>query len=90
MGRCHDVPRVAGLLHDPRRRMVEDYMAEVSKDLCTRHDETAKSDLKVVYTAMHGVGCPFASELMERFGYSKGLILGKSLSSRLWFTFSKG
>ena len=82
-GRCHEVPRVKGLLEDPRDRIIEAYMSELSQDLCTRREETAKSGFKVVYTAMHGVGLPFASALMTRFGFSRGLIPGKTMNSSL-------
>lgn len=73
-GHCHEVPAVKGLLHDPREAMIEAYMSELSRDLCTRREETEKSDLKIVYTAMHGVGWMFASELLKHFGFSKNLI----------------
>jgi len=32
------------------------------KDLCTKSEENKKSNVKFVYTAMHGVGYPFAVE----------------------------
>ncbi|XP_026194269.1 phosphoglucomutase-2 [Cyclospora cayetanensis] len=71
---CRSFPGDADLLQDPRESIVEAYMSAVSRDLCMRRKETAQSNLKVVYTPLHGVGLPFATELLARFGFSKGLL----------------
>ncbi|KAL8427507.1 hypothetical protein Efla_000544 [Eimeria flavescens] len=73
-GVCSEKAKTEGNLKDKREEMIEAYMSEVSADLCSRRRETEKSELKVVYTPMHGVGLPFAAELLKRFGFSRGLI----------------
>ncbi|KAL8270634.1 hypothetical protein Esti_005455 [Eimeria stiedai] len=76
-GRCHLHTGEGGELLDGQEDVVEEYMSAVSADLCSRLEQTTKSDLKVVYTPMHGVGLPFVTELLRRFGYAKGFIPGK-------------
>ncbi|KAL8442128.1 hypothetical protein Emag_006633 [Eimeria magna] len=76
-GRCHPHTEEEGELLNGQEDVVEEYMSAVSADLCSRRELTAKSDLKIVYTPMHGVGLPFVTELLKRFGFSKGLIPGK-------------
>lgn len=58
---------------DPYDMMFKSYMDEITDDLCTRKAQTATSDLKIIYTAMHGVGYPFVAEILKRFGYERNL-----------------
>lgn len=60
---------------DPYNSIFSSYMDEITADLCTRKEETSASDLKIVYTAMHGVGYPFVEEILKRFGYEKNLFI---------------
>lgn len=53
---------------DPYRDVFTSYMDVITRDLCVSKKETAASSLKIVYTAMHGVGYPFVSEILNRFG----------------------
>jgi len=69
-----------GLLKDTSKivdlydESVGSYMTEIPKDLARKPEATAKSNLKIVYTAMHGVGYPFVSQIVEKFGF-KNLIV---------------
>ena len=45
------------------------YFAEMEQTLCFHKATNASSDLKIVYTAMHGVGTPFAKRAFEVFGH---------------------
>eukprot|EP01069_Polyplicarium_translucidae_P003769 Polyplicarium_translucidae@DN2403_c0_g1_i1.p2 len=54
---------------DPYDEMMTAYMTDMPTELCSRRDETEKSTLRIVYTAMHGVGTPFVREIMKRFGF---------------------
>ncbi|KAK3839746.1 MAG: hypothetical protein J3R72DRAFT_402106 [Linnemannia gamsii] len=62
-------------LVDPTEELVPAYFKEVDS-LCIAKEANTASETKFVYTAMHGVGYPFAKEVFERFGF-KPLILTK-------------
>ncbi|KAG0241492.1 hypothetical protein B0O80DRAFT_443510 [Mortierella sp. GBAus27b] len=48
--------------------LVPTYFEQV-QGLCNSKEANAASDTKFVYTAMHGVGYPFAKQVMEHFGF---------------------
>jgi phosphomannomutase len=50
------------------------YFKEMVNTLCFQPEKNSKSDLKIVYTAMHGVGTPFTTKAFEVFGH-KPLIM---------------
>ncbi|KAF9351102.1 Phosphoglucomutase-3 [Mortierella sp. NVP85] len=55
-------------LVDPTENLVPAYFEQVKK-LCTSVEANAASNTKFVYTAMHGVGYPFAKRVFENFGF---------------------
>ncbi|KAF9439306.1 Phosphoglucomutase-3 [Entomortierella beljakovae] len=55
-------------LIDPTEKLVPAYFSEVD-ELCISKEDNAASDTKFVYTAMHGVGYPFAKRVFENFGF---------------------
>mmetsp|Transcript_13744 Transcript_13744/g.27334 ORF Transcript_13744/g.27334 Transcript_13744/m.27334 type:complete len:457 (+) Transcript_13744:114-1484(+) len=71
-----------GLLKDPSEKseevlqsMWDAYTETISKELCTKKALTSQSTLKIVYTAMHGVGCEFVKRTVEAFGFSLDRLL---------------
>lgn len=51
--------------------MIEQYMTQATAALCRHAKENADASLArvgICYTAMHGVGTPFTTALMQRFG----------------------
>ena len=59
------------LLIDPEADATLDaYFAKVASSLCRFHDRNAASELKIVYTAMHGVGFPYTSRTLAEFGFA--------------------
>lgn len=75
-GTCVQAPG-GGTVEDLRNEMWKSYTEQISKTLCARHSETSSSPLRVVYTAMHGVGTPFAKAVLESFGCTSGIVDGK-------------
>ncbi len=61
-----DQLREQGLLHDIPASLFEDYLKELDKN---RLYHANHRDLKIVYTAMHGVGKKYAYAVLDRFGY---------------------
>lgn len=63
--------RANPLVTDPTDAMVEAYLAAGESRLC-RHKaangDAGQARVGVTYTAMHGVGLPFATAMFERFG----------------------
>ncbi|KAF9977951.1 Phosphoglucomutase-3 [Actinomortierella ambigua] len=55
-------------LVDPTEELVPAYFSEVQR-LCVDKAVNAASETKFVYTAMHGVGYPFACRVIEEFGF---------------------
>jgi phosphomannomutase len=45
------------------------YFAQMARTLCFQRPANAAADLKIVYTAMHGVGAPFAARAFAAFGH---------------------
>lgn len=70
------VDKASGLLLDvgrivnPFDKIFEAYLDDTCAMLCRRKATTAASNLKIVYTALHGVGDPFVGAIVQRFGYS--------------------
>jgi len=60
--------REQGLVKPIPSEVLEDYYGELLAQ--RRHPDAAK-DVKVVYTAMHGVGGIFVKEILERAGYEQ-------------------
>ncbi|CAO3613777.1 unnamed protein product [Mucor hiemalis] len=56
------------LVSDPTDQGVIDAYFEEVKDLCKYRSDNETTDIKFVYTAMHGVGHPFAKRAFECFG----------------------
>ncbi|KAG5460988.1 MAG: phosphoglucomutase 2-like 1, isoform CRA_b [Olpidium bornovanus] len=54
--------------------MIDRYFGEV-KALCHHEPDNASTSLKFVYTAMHGVGAPFAQKAFASFGFKEFLIV---------------
>ncbi|GAA5913424.1 phosphoribomutase PRM15 [Sporobolomyces salmoneus] len=54
---------------DGTQAMISKYIAMTEK-LATRKEINAKTPLRFTYTAMHGVGLPFAQAAFESFGFS--------------------
>ncbi|KAK4701303.1 phosphoglucomutase, partial [Phenoliferia sp. Uapishka_3] len=50
--------------------MKEAYL-EMAKSLCHHKEDNAKSELVFTYTAMHGVGLPFATAAFKAFGFKE-------------------
>jgi len=67
------VPRAFGFHHESispvAPGIIDDYFAEVGSS----RPSPCESDLKFVYTALHGVGGRFVAEIFERFGH-RGLV----------------
>ena len=45
------------------------YFAQMARTLCFQRPANAAADLRIVYTAMHGVGAPFAARAFAAFGH---------------------
>ena len=56
------------LISDPLAKINAEYMKISSERLCFHKDTNPKSTVKVMYTAMHGVGTRYVLEEIERFG----------------------
>ncbi|KAG0181659.1 Phosphoglucomutase-3 [Apophysomyces sp. BC1034] len=64
----YDLINKSELCSDPTKEgVVDDYFAEVTKQSKFREDNE-NTDVRFVYTAMHGVGGPFAKRAFECFG----------------------
>ena len=56
------------LVSDPKDQgVIDDYFKEVEA-LCKHKSDNEQTDIKFVYTAMHGVGHPFAQRAFKVFG----------------------
>jgi len=49
--------------------LMDSYYAEMEASLCFHKPTNPSSTLKIVYTAMHGVGTPFATRSFSTFGH---------------------
>ncbi|VAV90372.1 Phosphomannomutase, partial [hydrothermal vent metagenome] len=72
VGPANAVPRAADPLRHPAAKpigpdMFEDYLREVAASL---PPVTGDRSIRIVYTAMHGVGGRFVTETLARFGFS--------------------
>nr|CDS23113.1 phosphoglucomutase 2 [Echinococcus granulosus] len=59
---------------DPMPELEDTYMKVQKETICFTEEENGKSDVKFVYTAMHGVGAPAAQRIFHHFGF-KHLVL---------------
>ena len=56
------------LVRDPTCEVVAAYYTRLAATLCRYKLQNAKPCVKIAYTAMHGVGHPWASKALEAFG----------------------
>lgn len=54
---------------NPSPELEDTYMKIQKEKICFTEEENKKSDVKFVYTAMHGVGYPAALRIFETFGF---------------------
>jgi phosphomannomutase len=59
--------RASPLCVDEFDRLSEEYFKTMADTLCFHAADNAASELKIVYTAMHGVGAPFAARAFAAF-----------------------
>ncbi|KAF4748513.1 Phosphoglucomutase-2, partial [Perkinsus olseni] len=59
---------------DPYDDALYTYIDQMYHELCRFPDLNKDCHLKFVYTAMQGVGLPFATGLMEKFGFPKDCV----------------
>ncbi|VDN98752.1 unnamed protein product [Rodentolepis nana] len=64
----HDVMNHPQCLN-PMPELEDTYLKIQKENLCFTEEENKKSDVKIVYTAMHGVGYPAAKKIFETFGF---------------------
>ncbi|DAZ95434.1 TPA: hypothetical protein N0F65_013003 [Lagenidium giganteum] len=57
------------LVENPTEEMAQKYFAIMKERLCRYPEDNASSDLKVTYTAMHGVGHAFTSRSFAAFNH---------------------
>ena len=53
------------LLHDPHDSMMQRYAALIGREYCWGRELNRTTQLRVTYTAMHGVGAPWAAKAFE-------------------------
>jgi phosphomannomutase len=63
------LPAGAGHVIDRTEELVASYIAEITSHLCRHKSENATSSIKIAYTAMHGVGTPFARAMFHAFNH---------------------
>ncbi|CEG45371.1 hypothetical protein L917_04611 [Plasmopara halstedii] len=59
------------LLCNPTEELMKCYFEKASANLCRFPQANADTELKIAYTAMHGVGHAFTSRCFEAFGHKK-------------------
>ncbi|KEP64119.1 UNVERIFIED_CONTAM: glucosephosphate-mutase GPM2 [Hammondia hammondi] len=62
----------SSLLEDPLNTYVDAYIKDIAADLCVPVQQ--RSDLKFMYTAMHGVGTPMVKKMLAAFGFNDNLL----------------
>ncbi|KAI9357205.1 hypothetical protein BD770DRAFT_322263 [Pilaira anomala] len=62
-----DLVSVSDLVHDPTDDGIIDAYFDEVKALCKNPEENQSSTIKFAYTAMHGVGTPFAERAFKSF-----------------------
>jgi len=55
------------LRRDPLVELSEKYFKDIARDFCNHPEANAKSQHKIVFTAMHGVGAPWVAKSFEAF-----------------------
>lgn len=61
--------RTNPLVEDPTSELTAKYFAVMKERLCRFSEDNANTDLKIAYTAMHGVGHAFTSRSFAAFGH---------------------
>lgn len=61
--------RSSPLCVDALAEVADAYFAEMASTLCFQRPANAAAALRIVYTAMHGVGAPFAARAFAAFGH---------------------
>lgn len=61
--------RANALVEDPTEELTQAYFATMKARLCRYPADNASTDLKIAYTAMHGVGHAFTSRSFAAFGH---------------------
>jgi len=56
---------------NPTKRVFEEYFKTITPKLCRYPNLNKSSDVKIVYTAMHGLGYKFTSKALLEFGFAK-------------------
>jgi len=56
---------------DPFETACASYFSAIRSSLCDAKEKNENSKLKFVYTAMHGVGYPFTSKMLQEFGFKE-------------------
>ncbi|KAF4685951.1 Phosphoglucomutase-2 [Perkinsus olseni] len=59
---------------EPYDDVFDSYMNRITAELCRFPDKNAHCQLRFVYTAMHGVGLPFTTGLISKFGFPQGTV----------------
>ncbi|KAL6077659.1 Phosphoglucomutase [Balamuthia mandrillaris] len=57
-----------GTLIDPTDEVVQQYYRSIAENYCYHREENEKSDMKIVFTPMHGVGKEWVAKALEAFG----------------------
>lgn len=65
------------LCEDCTEEMSASYFSGMASELCRFPDANRASDLKIVYTAMHGVGSPWFHKAFDAFGLPKPITVEK-------------
>jgi phosphomannomutase len=68
------------LITDPLDRVNAAYMNTSTEHLCFHKEENSKTDLKVIYTAMHGVGTKYVLEQIEKFGLPRPELVARQVA----------
>lgn len=59
--------RESPLCLDRFKDTFEAYMSEIGRRYCFKREQNRQSTMKVVFTAMHGIGTPYTAEAFRRF-----------------------
>ena len=62
-----DTIRDSPLCEDGFQEIVDAYMSEIGRRYCFHRAQNRDSTMKVVFTAMHGVGTPFTARAFSEF-----------------------
>jgi phosphomannomutase len=71
--------RKSSLVKDLTEELTTEYLGAMKKQFCRHFEANQKSELKIVYTPMHGVGHAFAEKAFELFGLPAYVPVAKQL-----------